>query len=79
MILKDNSIDGNTHCEEKSYTQNQIIDKLTSQKETLKMAEYFSQRELTLFEKVIGSIATLVFYGISFAVLVYIFINLAMW
>ena len=79
MILKDNSIDGNTHCEEKYYTQNQIIDKLTSQKETLKMAEHFSQRELTLFEKIIGSIATLVFYGISFAVLVYIFINLAMW
>jgi len=77
--MKDNSKDGNTHYEEKPYTQNQIIDKLTSQKETLKMAEHFSQRELTLLEKIVGSISAIILYGIGFGMLIYILLNLDKW
>lgn len=79
MIMNDRSKDVNTHCEEKPYTQNQIVDKLTSQKETLKMAEYFSRRELTLLEKIVGSISAIILYGIGFGMLFYILLNLATW
>lgn len=77
--MKDNSNDGNIHHEEKPYAQNQIIDKLTSQKETLKMAEYFSRRELTLLEKIVGSISAIILYGVGFGMLVYILLNLDKW
>ncbi|NOQ94474.1 MAG: hypothetical protein GQ547_07565 [Methylophaga sp.] len=65
--------------DKKPYSKDQVIDEHSSQKEKLKMAEYFSQRELTLFEKIIGSISAFIFYGISFGMLIYILINLDKW
>lgn len=62
--------------EEKPYAQNQIVEKLTSQKETLKMAEHFSKRELSRSEKVVGAISALIIYGSGFGLLIYILVNL---
>jgi len=65
--------------DKKPYNQDNVIDEHSSPKEKLKMAEYFSKRDLTLFEKIVGSISTLIFYGISFAMLIYILLNLDKW
>lgn len=65
--------------DKKPYSQAQIIDESSSPKEKLEMAEYFSKHELTLFEKIVGSISALIFYGISFAMLAYLLLNLDKW
>ena len=50
---------------------NTVINKLNSQKETLKMAAYFSKKENTLLETLFGLIATVVFYGVGLGFLIY--------
>jgi len=69
----------NTKSNGSSYTQDQIIDKLSSQKETIKMADSLSRRELTFFEKLAGSISAILIYGIGFALLFYMLINIKQW
>jgi len=62
-----------------SISQPVIIDEHSSAKEKLKMAEHFSQQELTLFDKIIASISAVIFYGISFAIIIYLLFNLDKW
>lgn len=64
-----------------------IITELASQKETLKMAAYFSEQEQNKLDAsrgivarillfCFGAVGGIIFFGVSFAVLIYLLINL---
>jgi len=60
------------------HPEGKIIEKLTSQKDTLKMARYFAEqneKHLTVPELFFASLGTVIFYGVGIGFLIYIIFN----
>jgi len=58
-----------------------IVDRLKTQKETLKMAKYFSELDepkATVFETILGVISAIIIYGIGIGFGIYLFYGFLM-
>lgn len=53
-----------------------VVTKLTSQKETLEMAGYFSRHNMSFTETILSVISAIIFYGVGIGMLLYILIKL---